>query len=291
MKKSQLLSLGALTVALTVFALTLPTPASAAPGAPSPADVVAESSKDIERGAFSEAIEKLELLADRGIAHPDASFNRGVAYLDRARTPTARPGDRGRAIAGFAEALSLRPGDVEAEQGLRAAQNELDRARRREGAARTEESPSLGSLVVELVAEDTWATLALVSSLLTTLGLGLLALTRRATAQMPASAWRLTGVVLGGVGAVLLLVTGSATAFARHTRLAARPGVVVSSSARPLDEQGRPARGAPLGEGTRVRVLESEGQLLFVDAGQSRQWVRRNEVQILATEGDIFAPR
>ncbi len=286
MTRSRTFALGVLLATLSASPWS-----SAALSAPSKPDVVAESAKDIERGAFSDAIEKLELLADQGIVHPDASFNRGVAYLDRARTPTARPGDRGRAIAGFAEALSLRPGDKEAEQGLAAAQNELERARRREGVTRTEESPSLGTLLVELLAEDTWATLALVSSLVTMLGLALLVLTRRGTPEAPASAWRLTGAVLGGVGAVSLAITGSAAGVARHTRLTARPAVVVAASARPLDAQGRPARGAPLSEGTRVRVLESQGQLLFVDAGQSRQWVRRSDVQTLATETDISRPR
>ena len=72
----------------------------------------------LQRGAFDQAIDEFELLADRGFTHPDASFNRGVAYVARARSSEARTGDLGRAAAGFSEALTLRPGDAVAERAL-----------------------------------------------------------------------------------------------------------------------------------------------------------------------------
>src|SRR5262245_25063525 len=69
----------------------------------------------LERGAYDDAIDLFESLADRGFVHPDASFDRAVAYVERARTPNARPGDLGRAVAALEETLLLRPGDPDAE--------------------------------------------------------------------------------------------------------------------------------------------------------------------------------
>ena len=63
-------------------------------------------------GEFGKAIDDLEHLADRGFVHPDASYDRGVAYVMRVRGGAERPGDLGRAAAGFEEALLLRPHDA-----------------------------------------------------------------------------------------------------------------------------------------------------------------------------------
>jgi hypothetical protein len=88
--------------------------------------------------------------------------------------------------------------------------------------------------------------------------------------------------VLGAIAAFSLVLTGSATLFARHVRLSSRPAVIVASSVRPLDEQGRPTRGAPLDEGAQVRLLETKGQLALVESGQSQVFVRRSELQPLS---------
>src|SRR6478752_396324 len=92
--------------------------AQTSPADAPPERLFADSARALEQGAHTEAIDQLELLADRGFVHPDASFNRGVAYLGRARGATARPGDYGRAIAGFSEALALRPEDSSAADAL-----------------------------------------------------------------------------------------------------------------------------------------------------------------------------
>lgn len=248
---------------------------------PSATRLVSESAEDIERGAFSEAIEKLELWADRGLVDADVSFNRGVAYLERARTSTARSGDRGRAIAGFAEAASLRPGDAEAERAIAVAQGELDELRARKRGASATESPAFGALLLGLLTENAWARLAALASLTTTLGLVVVALTRKGTLETPASPWRLTGSVLASVGALCLVVTGGASALLRHERLTRSPAVIVASSAQPLDERGRPTRGAPLLEGARVRVIETREQRALVSTGQARVWVHLGDVQLL----------
>jgi hypothetical protein len=69
---------------------------------------------EIAAGQLDSAIGRLEAAADGGDVHPDAAFSRGVAYLRRALSDRAKPGDYGQAIAGFREALLLRPADGEA---------------------------------------------------------------------------------------------------------------------------------------------------------------------------------
>jgi Flp pilus assembly protein TadD len=44
----------------------------------------------LDRGAFDDAIDRFELLADRGFSHPDASYDRAIAYVRRADSRTAR---------------------------------------------------------------------------------------------------------------------------------------------------------------------------------------------------------
>src|SRR4051794_40162999 len=69
----------------------------------------AEGVAALERGAVTEAVDRFELLADRGFVHPDASFDRAAAYVERARSAQAQPGDLGRAAAALAEVLELAP--------------------------------------------------------------------------------------------------------------------------------------------------------------------------------------
>ncbi len=250
---------------------------------PTPEGLFGASVRALEQGAHTEAIDQLELLADRGFVHPDASFNRGLAYLGRARGATARPGDYGRAIAGFSEALALRPNDASTADALATARSELEKQRARSGAGATIDSPPLSSAIVDLVPENVWALLALVASLTTTAGLSLVVLTRRGTATTPASAWRLTGSVLSSVGALCLVVFGAGAWFSHHLRTTERTAVVVVPSARPLDERGRPTPGSPLSEGTALRVLEMKGQLALVESGQARTWLRLLDLQMIAT--------
>ena len=42
----------------------------------------AAANQALKRGAFTEAIDTLELLADRGFVHPDASFNRAADLME-----------------------------------------------------------------------------------------------------------------------------------------------------------------------------------------------------------------
>ena len=62
---------------LVLLTLLLALGAAPAEAAPSESERdFAAASQALKRGAYTEAIDTLELLADRGFVHPDASFNR-----------------------------------------------------------------------------------------------------------------------------------------------------------------------------------------------------------------------
>ncbi|MEO6600770.1 MAG: hypothetical protein ABIQ16_12910 [Polyangiaceae bacterium] len=237
----------------------------------------------LKRGAYTEAIDTLELLADRGFVHPDASFNRAVAYVERARSSAAAPGDLGRAAAALSEVLELRPGDEEAEVGLARIRAEISRRHSREGIAPVMARPSLGRAATSLLDEDIWAGIALAGSLLLTLGLGL----RRFVLGTSAG---LAGAIGIGVGAVLLASGAGLAAGARHFRRSSSPAVIVTEEARLLDGSGKPLpqkRGAAdsvtVPEGATVYVLERRPNLYRVEWGSSEGWVTPGQVRILAT--------
>ena len=241
------------------------------------------ASAALKRGAYTEAIDTLELLADRGFVHPDASFNRAVAYLERARSRAAALGDLGRAAAALSEVLLLRPDDEEAEAGLSRIRAEISRRHSHEGTAPVMARASLARAVASLLEENAWATLALLGSFLLTLGLGLRRFVRATSAQ-------LAGAVGIGFGALLLASGAGLTAAARHFRLTSWPAVVVSEEARLLDESGKPlpqARGAAdsvtIPEGASVYVLVRRPTLYQVEWGSSHGWVTPAQVRILAT--------
>src|SRR5450432_3824181 len=138
----------------------------------------------LKRGAFTEAIDTLELLADRGFVHPDASFDRAVAYVERARSSAAVAGDLGRAAAALCEVLILRPDDDAAENGLARIRAEISRRHAREGTAPVLARPSLGRAVTSLFDENVWAVIAVSGSLLLALGLALRRFVERTSAAL-----------------------------------------------------------------------------------------------------------
>jgi hypothetical protein len=241
------------------------------------------ASQALERGAHTEAIDTLELLADRGFVHPDASFNRAVAYVERARSSAAAPGDLGRAAAALSEVLVLRPEDDVAETALAKIRSEIARRHAQEGVAPVMAKASLARAATSLVSENTWASVALCGSLLLTLGLAL----RRFVARTGA---RLAGAIGIGLGAVLLASGAGMTAGARHFRQTSSPAVIVASEARLLDESGKPLpqkRGAAdsvtVPEGASVYVLERRPTLYRVEWGSGEGWVTPGQVRILAS--------
>jgi hypothetical protein len=269
-----------LALALAILAALAAPGVASAQASASPEQVFASGVRAIERGAWDQAIDQFELLADRGFSHPDASFDRAVAYVERARTPAARPGDLGRAAAALAETLELRPGDEEAEAALERVHSEIARKRSRQGSEPISARPSLARAVVMLVSEQVWASSALLGSLALTAGLGLRFSTRRRR--------RLAGAITGSVGALLLVLAGSLTLAARHYRVSSQHAVVVAPDARLLDPSGAPVSGVAargptaIPEGSSVYVLERRGLLARVEWGTTRAWVDAAQIRIVA---------
>jgi tetratricopeptide (TPR) repeat protein len=252
-------------------------------GADDPAAAVAAAVTSLEKGNYDDAIDRLEALADQGFAHPDASYDRAAAYVARARSPNARPGDLGRAAAALEETLRLRPGDADAEHALERVRGEIARRRARAGADPVVAKTTLSRAVLELLDESVWAALAALGSLALTAGLAVLSLTQAHRA-------RVAGSTAAAIGGVLLSCCGAAAAGARHFRLSSTPAVVVAPEARLLDENGRPVvqkNGEPehvvMAEGTSVYVRERRGTLARIEWGSTEAWVDASQLRVLAT--------
>ncbi|MCA9631822.1 MAG: hypothetical protein KC766_29410 [Myxococcales bacterium] len=263
--------------------------AAAAPADASNRELFHSAARALGQGSFDTAIDELELLADRGFVHPDASFDRGVAYSRRAETRQVQPGDYGRAAAAFQECLRLRPGDSEAARALAAVEGQITRRRSREGREPVVVNASLSRAVVNLVSEDTWALLAALSALALSVGLGL-----RLWSRSPRT--RFSGGVAAAVAGVALLLFGVLTFSSRHFRVTTRPAVIVATEARLLDVQGRPLPKTArieleaIPEGALVWILERNGSLARIEWGTTEGWVAVHQLQPLASAEDISAP-
>lgn len=250
--------------------------ARAEPAEP-PEALFQKGTEALGRGAYGAAIDMFELLADRGFVHPDASYNRGLAYVTRVRDGADRPGDLGRAAAAFEEALRLRPGDADAERALDLVRAEITRRRARRAKDAVEVRPTLDRVVVGLASERTWAAAALFSSLLLALGM---VLRRR-----PAGPAHVAGSVLAPTALVALLAFSPLTYAARHLRLTTRPGVVVVPEVRLVDESGRALPDAEqtlIPEGASVEVGRRSGGLAEVRWGATEGWVPLSSIRLLA---------
>lgn len=226
------------------------------------AELFALGSQALAKGAHGDAIDAFEALADRGFSHPDASFDRALAYLARVRANDARPGDLGRAAAAFEETLVGRPDDVEAERALEVVRAEVARKRARSGTsgAELDARPTLDRALIGLAPERVWATLALIGSALTTLGLAL----RRRHAS---SAAHLAGAIAAPIGALALVVFAALAFGARHLRVSTDDAVVVAPEARLFDDRGVPTSDPPLPEAAKVEVGDRRGELVHVRWG------------------------
>jgi hypothetical protein len=255
--------------------------ADVAANAESPATAYAAAVSALAKGADNEAIDRLELLADQGFRHPDASLARAAAYLARAEGSGPRAGDLGRAAAALTETLLLRPGDTQAERALDAVQAEIARRKARQGAS-VVVRPRLLRAVTSLLPEQVWAAVAALGSLVLALGIAARRLSKRALS-------RLSGNVAIAVGAVVVLVFAAGAYAARSFRISSRPAVVVVSDARLLDGSGRrlpTQRGNPdsttAPEGAMVYVLEETEGRCRVEWGNTEGWLSRSDVQLLA---------
>lgn len=281
----------ALTATPQGSAVTQAPAASQAADTPQPAESLAlfrSAAQALASGSFDSAIDQLELLADRGFVHPDVSFNRGVAYSRRAESSQGKPGDLGRAAAGFQECLRLRPGDSEAARALAAVEGQITRRRSREGRAPVVANASLRRAVVGLLDEDTWAWLGAFAALVASVGLGLRLWHRRENVRFSAG-------VSASVASVALVLFAWLAFAARHYRVTTSPAVVITTEARLLDVQGRPLPKSDqveleaVPEGALVWIGERSGSLVRIEWGTTHGWVHAEQLQALA-DATAIAP-
>src|SRR5262249_24763589 len=141
--------------ALAVAALAVAALLSAATRAQGPPEeLFGKGTAALGRGEYGVAIDTFEALADQGFVHPDASYDRGLAYVMRYRAHADRPGDLGRAAAAFEEALLLRPSDREAQAALDLVRAEVTRKRARGKRDAVEMGPTIDRVVVGLADEQ-----------------------------------------------------------------------------------------------------------------------------------------
>lgn len=245
--------------------------------------VMAEVEADCQRGAFSEAVDQLEALSDRGVVQADVSFNRGLVYVRRAESPVKQRSDLGQAAAAFQEALELDPSDHEASILLERVREEISEGHASGSAEPLMARPRLLRAVLGLIGEDVWAALALLGSLALTVGLALRLWTRTRSAHLSAG-------VAGALGLAFLALGGGMAAAARHLRLNTSPAVVIAEQAQLLDATGRPVSGAShrevgnvIPEGSPVYIKETRGALALVEWGELETWVNLRDLRRLAT--------
>ncbi len=264
MRERRLLLPAIMAMLLAAFAL----PARAEPTD----DLFKSGAEALRRGEYGAAIDAFEALADRGLVHPDASFDRGLAYVMRVKAHADKPGDLGRAAAAFEEALLLRPGDEEADRALDLVRAEVTRRRAKKSRDAVDARPTLDRLIVGLASEQTWGIAALVASLLLAAGLTL----RRRTGRA-----HVIGSVLAPTALVALLCFTPLTIGARHLRLTTRPGVVVVSEVPLTDEDGRSRGGDPVPEAAAVETSERRGGMIHVRWGAAEGWVPAASVRLI----------
>lgn len=235
-------------------------------------ELLGKSGELLEAGKIEESLSLLEGAADRGLVHPDLSFNRGFAYLKRAESPAAAPGDLGQAIASFSEALKLRPSDPEATSGLERAQILLSQ--------RTNLEHTTGSLDDSIFRPLMAQVPPLPPAIVAGLGAALLCgawLGRLITKEKPRT------LAIGLVGLTLWLAGALVYAGRLYALSSQSDAIVISARAELRDEAGRTLRGTDgLPQGTRVRVKETRGRLSRIESGRGDLWVDAADLRRLA---------
>ncbi len=261
--------LGALLLALATLAPAFSTRARADEH---PAELFGKGAAELGHGEYAAAIDTFEALADQGFVHPDASYDRGLAYVMRYRAHADRPGDLGRAAAAFEEALLLRPGDRDADAALDLVRAEVTRKRSRRTRDAIDVRPTLDRVVVGLAGEETWGLAAFLASLALALGMALRPRAGRA---------HIAGSILVPTALVALLALVPLTLAARWRRLSTRAGVVITTEVRLTDDQGHALGGDAVPEAASVEVGERRGALAHVRWGATEGWVPAADVRVL----------
>jgi hypothetical protein len=258
--------------------LALGPPAQAAEP-PALEQTVREALSAVSTGAYDQGIDALEALSDRGVSHPEASYARAQAYVERARSRSSRPGDLGRAVAALEEYTRARPGDERAERAIDTIRQEIGRRRVRQGGSPVDQGPSLGRAIVGLLPENVWAVIAAVGATLLTLGLALRRITSRRSAEIAGAVGIAAGLVFGVTGALM-------TRASLHYRRISYPAVVVVPEARVYDAAGRalPASAGTnvIPEGALVYVLGRKNGYLDIEWGSVRGHVEAGQLRLLS---------
>ena len=244
-------------------------------------DLFVEGHRALASGSVREAIELHESLADRGFVHPDASYNRGLAYLARVRAHDEKPGDLGRAAAAFEECLWKRPADEDAELALESVRNEVARrlpADTGKGPL-VDQGPGPRDAIAGLLPESAWAWVALLGSLLLAGSLFV-----RDRAADGAARSRLVASSTAILGVLVLGIAGPFASVARTLRLHTASAVVVAREARWVKEDGTLLPDAAIPEAAAVQILERRGSLLRVRWGKSQGLLRSLDVRIVRPE-------
>jgi tetratricopeptide (TPR) repeat protein len=238
-------------------------------------DYFEEGTEALRQGRYGDAIDRLEAYADRSQPHPDASFNRGLAYIMRIRNHDEKSGDLGRAAAAFEETLALDPDDDEARDALGRVHGEVARRRSRKGKDSLLSKPTLDRVVINLASERGWGIAAIVSSLLLAVAMVL--------RQRRSGTLHLAGTLMLPASAIALIALLPLYLGARDLRLHSRAAVVVVKEARVVDETGKALGGEAIPEAAKLEIGDRKGRYIHFRYGSREGWVPLSTVRVLRT--------
>lgn len=205
----------------------------------------------LEKKKLAQAIQDFESLADQAPPHPDMAFNRGMAYAERARSPSAVQGDLGRAAAAFEEASRLDPRDREAERALELVRAEVTRRRSRLDKEDVVVRPALDRVILRALPSAVWGWIAIAFSILFAVGLFL---RQRWTGNA-----RVAGAVMAPLSFLGCLVVAPIALLSKDLEETVRPAVVVVGETQLADADGNPVEGPPIPEASLLEIEARQG--------------------------------
>jgi hypothetical protein len=228
----------------------------------------------------NEAIASFEALADRGVVDPVASYDRGLAYALRVRAGAEQPGDLGRAVHGFEEAIALTSDERLAEDARAAAKtvrSEVGRRKAREGVTvDVEQRASPWRTLTRTLPENTWVAIAIACSFILGAALFLRWLATQSRARAGAA-------IAIAVSAPVMILSAALARTARYDRLYLHEAIVVSASARPSDAHGIVLpQSTPLPEAARVEIVEQGAGFTQFRWGSLDAWLPSATLRPLA---------
>lgn len=227
----------------------------------------------LESKKLAQAIQDFETLADQAAPHPDIAFNRGMAYVTRARSASAVVGDLGRAAAGFEEAYRLNPRDREAERALELVRAEVTRRRSKLDKEDVVVRPSLDRVIIRSLPSAVWGILAIALAVVFAIGLFL--------RQRTSGTFRVIGTVAAPIAFVLCLIVGPLAWLAEDLERTVRPAVVVALETKLSDADGNPIEGPPIPEASLVEVEARQGDRYPARWGSYAGWLPAEHVRPL----------